>query len=84
MNDDMLSHDTLQIIHEQFTRIKLLTSDLHIKDQTIGILQEKLQEMDNELIHAHQAKEQVERQLGILQEEHNAMFETQSKKAKSL
>jgi hypothetical protein len=39
--------DAMAVIREQFTRIKLLTSDMQIKDQTISILQEKLESTED-------------------------------------
>ncbi|CAK94036.1 unnamed protein product (macronuclear) [Paramecium tetraurelia] len=77
-------NDSVQAIQESYTRIKLLSNDVQIKDQTINILQERLQELEEQLSQAIKQKEYGDRQFGILQEEHDQMFDNQQKKTKQL
>ncbi|CAD8110659.1 unnamed protein product [Paramecium sonneborni] len=77
-------NDSVQAIQESYTRIKLLSNDVQIKDQTINILQERLQELEEQLSQAIKQKEYGDKQFGILQEEHDQMFDNQQKKTKQL
>ncbi|KAM3140062.1 hypothetical protein pb186bvf_007862 [Paramecium bursaria] len=77
-------NDSISAIQESYTRIKLLSSDIQIKDQTIAILQERLQEVEDQTIQFQKAKDYAEKQFGLLQEEHDAMFDNSQKKIKQL